>query len=127
MVLSFPVSLVCDGLRPFGRPRTTPSARFRASASFVRSFYLGGQPESKSKHLALNIVAEAVIVLDSPDAALLCHADVEYLHYHKEISSETGELGANYQIALLHLFEKLSQLPFVIGFCTADSLLDPNR
>ena len=34
---SRPVSLTRALFRPFGRPSTTPSARFRASASLVRS------------------------------------------------------------------------------------------
>ena len=37
---------------------------------------LGGKAEREGQHLALDIVAEPVIVLDGPDAAFLCHTDI---------------------------------------------------
>ena len=54
------------------------------------AFYLGGQPESKGKHLALNVIPEAIAVLDCPNPTPFVHADSENLHNHIQVASETG-------------------------------------
>lgn len=66
-------------------------------------FYLCRQAESESKDFALDVVAEAIVVLDSPDTAFLGHADIQYLHDHKEISAQTGQLTADDDVVFLHL------------------------
>ena len=44
------------------------------------------EAEGEGKHLALDVVAEAVSVFDGPDTAFFGHADVEYLHYWGDIN-----------------------------------------
>ena len=53
------------------------------------AFNLGRQPESKGQHLALDVFTQAVIVLDRPHSTLFSHADIQYLHDHKQIASKT--------------------------------------
>ena len=47
------------------------------------AFYLRRQTEGESKHLALDVIPEPVVVLYSPDAALLRHAEVQDVHNHE--------------------------------------------
>ncbi len=89
------------------------------------AFYFSRETESKRKHLALNIIAETVIVFDCPDLAFFAHTYIEYLHNHKQITPQSGELRADDEIILPHTPEQRSQLPLAVGFGSADGLLDP--
>lgn len=87
---------------------------------------LGGETKGKSEYLALDVIAEAVVVLNGPHAALLGHADVEYLHYHEEVSAEAGELGADDEVVGCYVVEELAELALGVAFGAADGFFNPS-
>ena len=72
------------------------------------SLNLCRKAESKSQHLARNILTKPVIVLDGPDTALFRHTDIENLHNHKKIAPQPGQLGTDNQIVFLHPVQEFS-------------------
>jgi hypothetical protein len=89
------------------------------------ALYLSRQPESEGKDFALDVIAQTVVVFDSPDAALLCHADIQNLHNHKEIPAETGQLTTDNDVILVDFTQQPSKLPFGIILRATDSFLYP--
>lgn len=89
------------------------------------SLNLCRKPKGKSQHFALDVITKAVVVLDSPHTAFLCHADVQNLHNHKEIPTQPRQLATNDDVVLVHLLQEVSELPLGIVLRTADSLLYP--
>lgn len=45
------------------------------------------QAEGKGEDIALDVIAEAVVVFDGPHTAFLGHANIQYLHNHKQVSA----------------------------------------
>lgn len=84
------------------------------------------EAKCEGQHLALNVLSKSVIVLDGPDPALLCHADIENLHYHKQVTPQSGQLGTDNQIIFLHPVQEFSQFPLAVTLRTADGLLNPS-
>lgn len=70
---------------------------------------LGREGEGESQHLALDVVAQAVVVLDGPHAALARHAQVQNLHYHKQVAPKARQFGANDEVAAPHPVEQFAQ------------------
>lgn len=89
------------------------------------SFNLRRQAEGKCKHLALDIIPEAVTIFYGPDTTLPDHADIQYLHDHEQIPSQTREFGTDYQITLTHALKQPPELPFGVALRAADSLFYP--
>ncbi len=85
----------------------------------------GGQTEGKGENLALDVLAEAVVVLDCPDFAFAGHADVQNLHNHEKVPAEPRQLRADYQVVLLNPLQQLPELPLAVGLRAADGLLNP--
>lgn len=83
------------------------------------------QPEGEGKDFRLDVVAEAVVVFDSPDFCLLGHADVEYLHYHEEVATESRQFSADDEVILFDALEQRAELPLGVCLCAGDSFLDP--
>lgn len=83
------------------------------------------EPKCECKYFAWDVISQPVSLLDGPDAAALVHADIEYLHNHKEVSSESGEFGADDDIVLADLAEQRPQQPSLESLGAADSFLYP--
>lgn len=86
---------------------------------------LGGEAEGEGEDLGLYVVAEAVVVFNSPDSALAGHAEVEDLHNHEEAAAEARELGTDDDIVLVDLAKQATEQTFCVVLGAADSLLDP--
>lgn len=102
-----------------------PGEGFFCSLTDEVSFNLCRETESKGKDFALDVFSEAVIVLDSPDLALLGHTDVKDFHNHEKASPKPGKLCADYEVILFDPFEEFTKLPFVIIPCAADGFFNP--
>lgn len=89
------------------------------------SFNLRRQTEGKCQHLALDVIPEAVIVLDGPDTALPDHADIQYLHDHEQVPSQTREFGTDDQITLTHTLKQPPELPFGVALRAAYGFFYP--
>ena len=89
------------------------------------SFNLCRQTEGKCQHLALDVIPEAVIVLDGPDTTLPDHADIQYLHDHEQIPSQTREFGTDDQITLTHTLKQPPELPFGVALRAAYGFFYP--
>ena len=86
----------------------------------------GGEAEGEGEHLALDVIAEAVVVLNGPHAALLGHADVEDLHHHEEVAAEAGELRAYDEVVGCYVVEELAELALGVAFGAADGFFNPS-
>lgn len=86
---------------------------------------LGRQTEGKGQHLALNVVAQTIVVFDRPHATLLRHAEVENLHNHKEVAPQARELTANDGVAGHHAAEQSAEGATRVGRRAADGFFDP--
>ena len=86
---------------------------------------LGREPESKGQHLALNVVAQPIVVFDRPHAALLGHAEIENLHDHEEIAPQARKFAADDGVAGRHAAQQRAECPLVVGLGAADGFLDP--
>ena len=84
------------------------------------------EPEGEGQHLALDVIAEAVSVLDGPHPTVLGHTYEQYFHYHEQVPAEPRELGADYHIAFSDVAEKLAQRTFIVTFCAADGFFYPS-
>jgi len=82
------------------------------------AFYLRGERERKRQHLAADVRAEAVVVLDCPDLHFAVEALVEDAHYHHEAAPEARQLRAHEHVALPQLREHGAELALV-GFLGA--------
>lgn len=102
-----------------------PGEGFFCSLADEVSFNLCRETEGKGQDFALDVFSETVIILDSPDLALLGHADVEDFHNHEKAPSKPGKLCADYEVILFDPFEELAEFPFVIIPCAADGFLNP--
>lgn len=89
------------------------------------ALYFCRQSEGKGEDLALDVIAQTVVVLDGPYAALFRHADVENLHNHKEVAAETREFSADDEVVLLYFAEQLAKLPLGVCLGAADGFLYP--
>ena len=98
---------------------------FRSLADEV-TFYLRREPESKSQHFGLYVIAEPVAVLNRPDQTPFVHAITEDLHDHVQVTPQTAQLTTDDQIALPQMLEQLTQASFGIMLCTGNGLLDPS-
>ena len=80
------------GLPP-GRPPENHTLRLlsckRLLCPLADKISLNFRREAKSEcqYLALNILAQPVIILDGPHSALFRHTDIENLHNHEETAS----------------------------------------
>ena len=84
------------------------------------------EAKCEGQHLALNVLPKPLIVLYGPDTTLLCHADIENLHNHKQVTPQPGQLGTDNQIVFLHPVQEFSQFPLAVTLRTADGLLNPS-
>jgi hypothetical protein len=89
------------------------------------ALYLGGQTESESQHLALNVFAEPVSVFDSPNLAAFVHADVQDVHDHEEASAQAGQFRTDDKVVFLYFLKQIAEFAFVVILCAADGFLDP--
>ena len=85
----------------------------------------GGEPEGEGEHFALDVIAEAVVVFDSPHSALFVHADVQYLHNHKEVAAEARQFATDDDVVLVDFFEQVAELALGVVFCAADGFFYP--
>ena len=85
----------------------------------------GGKTEGKGEDFALNVVAEAVVVLNRPHAALLRHADIQDLHNHKEVPAKARKFAADNDVVLVNALQEYAQLPLRVILRAADGLLNP--
>ena len=105
--------------------RFLSSQRFPCALTDQISLYLCRQAESECQYFALYIITETVTVLYGPDTALLDHADIQYLHDHEQVPSQTRQFGTDYQITLTHALKQPPELPFGVALCAADGLFYP--
>lgn len=85
----------------------------------------GGKTEREGKNLAGDIITKPVVVLDCPDTTASSHADIENLHDHEQVTTESGKFGTDNKITAPHLFKKLPKTPDGPVFGPADGLLYP--
>ena len=86
---------------------------------------LGRESESKGQHLALDVLAQPIVVFDRPHAALLGHAEIENLHDHEEIAPQARKFAADDGVAGRHAAQQRAECPLVVGLGAADGFLDP--
>ena len=72
----------------------------------------------------MDVITKAIVVLDSPHSTLLCHANIQNLHYHEQVATKAGKLCTNDEIIFLYSLQKLSQLSLVIRFRSTDGFLN---
>ena len=102
-----------------------------AGESFLRALTdkialdFGGKTERECEDLAGDVITEPVVVLDCPDTTASSHADIENLHDHKQVTTESGKFGTDNKITASHLFKKLPKTPDRPVFGPADGLLYP--
>ena len=84
------------------------------------------QSKSKSQHLGLYVIAQAVTVFNRPHLTFAMHAITQYLHDHVETSAQTAQLATDYQIPFLHMPQQFSQLTFRIRLGTRHRLFYPS-
>ena len=85
----------------------------------------GGKTEREGKNLAGDIITKPVVVLNRPDTTAASHADIENLHDHEQVTTESGKFGTDNKITAPHLFKKLPKTPDGPVFGPADGLLYP--
>ena len=85
----------------------------------------GGKTERESEDFAGDVITEPVVVLDCPDTTATSHADIENLHDHEQVTTESGKFGTDNKITAPHLFKKLPKTPDGPIFGPADGLLYP--
>ena len=85
----------------------------------------GGKTERESEDFAGDVITEPVVVLDCPDTTASSHADIENLHDHEQVTTESGKFGTDNKITAPHLFKKLPKTPDGPVFGPADGLLYP--
>ena len=83
------------------------------------------EAESKSQHLALDVLSQPIIVFDGPDSAFLCHTDIQDLHNHKQIAPKAREFGTNDKIILSYSIKEFPEFAFVVVLGAADSFFYP--
>ena len=71
----------------------------------------GGKTERESEDFAGDVITEPVVVLDCPDTTATSHADIENLHDHEQVTTESGKFGTDNKIAAPYFAEKLSKTP----------------
>ena len=84
-----------------------------------------GKTERESEDFAGDVITEPVVVLNRPDPTASSHADIQYLHDHKQITTESGKFGTDNKITAPHLFKKPPKTPDRPVFGPADGLLYP--
>ena len=99
------------GLAPFRPPEhhafcLLPCQSFFGALADQVALDLSREAKGEGKHLARDVVPQAVIVFDRPHLALLVHADIEYVHDHKQAAPEAGELAADDHVALRNLLQE---------------------
>lgn len=85
----------------------------------------GRETECESEDFAGDVITEPVVVLDCPDTTASSHADIENLHDHEQVTTESGKFGTDNKITAPHLFKKLPKTPDGPVFGPADGLLYP--
>ena len=85
----------------------------------------GGKTERESEDFAGDVITEPVVVLDCPDTTASSHADIENLHDHEQVTTESGKFGTDNKITAPHLFKKFPKTPDRPVFGPADGLLYP--
>lgn len=67
----------------------------------------------------MDVISESVVVLYGPDTTLPGHADIEYLHDHEQVPSQTRKFGTDYQVTFTHTLKQPPELPFGIALRAA--------
>ena len=93
MALGVELVLLYRQLLPLDTPYmysllTLASQRFLSTLRDEVTLYLRRETESKCQYLRLDVLAKTIVVLHCPDTTLLAHADVQYLHDHKEVTTQ---------------------------------------
>ena len=116
-----------SSLRPAEHHALGPPPRegFAGALTDEVALNLGRQSEGKGQHLALNVVAQTIVVFDRPHAALLRHAEIENLHNHKEVAPQARKLAADDGVAGHHPTEQSAEGAARVGGRAADGLFDP--
>ena len=102
-----------------------------AGESFLRALTdkialdFGGETERECEDFAGDVITEPVVVLDCPDTTAPSHADIENLHDHEQVTTESGKFGTDNKITAPHLFKKFPKTPDGPVFGPADGLLYP--
>ena len=85
----------------------------------------GGKTERECEDFAGDVITEPVVVLDCPDTTASSHADIENLHDHEQVTTESGKFGTDNKITAPHLFKKFPKTPDRPVFGPADGLFYP--
>lgn len=114
------------GTSQFDAFRFFPCERFPRPLRNQAAFDFRGKPEGECENLALDVVAQAVSVLDGPYAAFLRHADSEDFHNHEKVPSQSGKFAADDDVAGMDFLQQFAEPPLVVIFAAAACFLDPS-
>lgn len=86
---------------------------------------LRGEAKGEGQDLGLNVIPQAVAVLDGPHTTATLHTEMEDLHDHKQTPTQAGHLRAKDEVPLLDGAQEPAQLALVVILGARDGFFDP--